>query len=675
MAPEHLRAVLLRTPDGVRQVDHRADIYSLGMVLFEMLAGQSPFDQSASYSPIPVVLEAMALERGRTVPSLRQRRPDIPWSLESIVHMCLAPDPACRYQRAEHLADDLRCFLEDRPLRHAPELSRFDRARKWARRHPRLTWAGSVALVAILLLGTLGAILATTRQELETAQARERQQTFQNRADQALCLVNTETEVGHHLAQGQAACEQALNLYQVLRRDDWQDQADWRGLAEDDRQRLAEYVRELLLALAWARVQNNPGDDGTLRQALELLDRADVLRGLPPSRALWTARASYLAKLGEHDRAQAAQQTAGRLQQEDSRDHYLLATRYARWAASARAGSPGRSQYEAWAIAELDQALQRNPRHYWSLVQRGICYLEVGELALAASDFGTCVGLQPDFAWSHFNRGRALDQGRKKAEAIAAYTAALERDPEFLPAYVNRAMARLELRQVAAALADFDQALARGRDDAFLHAGRGQALELLHRPQEADEAFRKAASRAQGASDVVRTRLGWVYGFAVAHRLPDKARAAFDDILRRHPKHPQALYGVAILLVEQGLSEEALPLFTRAAEADPAFVDARRGRAVLLARKGQLARAKEDINWCLEKDPSEGVTLYAAACVAARAAEKTSDPGALDQALAFLRKAFDHGYGQDRAAADPDLAAIRQLPAFRRLLAGRGTAN
>src|SRR5262249_43323559 len=78
MAPEHLRALAARDPALARQVDQRADVYSLGMVLFEMLAGESPFDQSASYAPLPALIEAMAVERGKTVPSLRQKRPDVP---------------------------------------------------------------------------------------------------------------------------------------------------------------------------------------------------------------------------------------------------------------------------------------------------------------------------------------------------------------------------------------------------------------------------------------------------------------------------------------------------------------------------------------------------------------------------------------------------------------------
>src|SRR5262249_36786589 len=138
MAPEHLRALARREPSLARQVDQRTDIYGLGIVLYELLTGRRPFRQNGGCSPLLSSIEAMARERAQSAPSLRQHRPDAPWSLESITRKCLDPTPANRYQQAEHLAEDLRRYLEDRPLRYAPELSMRERIAKWRRRHPRL---------------------------------------------------------------------------------------------------------------------------------------------------------------------------------------------------------------------------------------------------------------------------------------------------------------------------------------------------------------------------------------------------------------------------------------------------------------------------------------------------------------------------------------------------------
>jgi tetratricopeptide (TPR) repeat protein len=160
----------------------------------------------------------------------------------------------------------------------------------------------------------------------------------------------------------------------------------------------------------------------------------------------------------------------------------------------------------------------------------------------------------------------------------------------------------------------------------------------------------------------------WSYGFAVAVRSPEKARAAFQEVLRAEPSQPQALYGLAQLAAAAGHDDEALAYLDRALAADPESVEARRGRAVILARRGDWERAGRDINRCLERDPSSGETLYAAACVASRAAEALGDPRAADQALRLLRQALDHGVARDRAAGDPDLAGSRRHPEFRKVI-------
>jgi serine/threonine protein kinase/tetratricopeptide (TPR) repeat protein len=667
MSPEHLRALAAKDPALDRQVDERSDIYSLGMVLYEFLTGRDPFNQSTKYSTLPLLIELMAVERTQSIPSLREKRSDVPWGLESIARKCLAAEPADRYQRAEHLAEDLRRFLADQPLHYTPELSQRERLHKWLRRHPRLTSSGSVATAATLLLTAVSASwvgirdhLQQTQNQLQVAQTQERKQAYERGVQRALCLVNTIADWKDHLRLGLSACEETLGLYGVLEREDWQQQPNWQRLEPAEQQRLAEDTRELLLLLAWARARTAPGDAGALRGCLQLLDRAEAITGLRPSRALWEDRAAYLAQLGDAPAADAARDCARQVTPASARDHYLLATSFAR-----------RSRY-AEAVDQLNQALQLNPRHYWSLFQRGICYQELAKMSQAAGDFGTCIGLWPEFALAYFNRGYAFDQGGQKAEAIRDYSAALERDGSLLPAYLNRGMARLELKRYDEALADFQKAAELGRDDAFLHAGRGVALEGLGHHPEADAAFQRAFARSTHESEAVQCRVQWVYGFAVSARLPAQAQAAFEGALRRDPQQPQALYGQAMLLVEQGQREAALAVIHRAIEAAPGFLEARRCRAILLARGGRVEEATQEINWCLEKEPNSGSLLYGAACVAAQWAQKSSDPLtaklAADQALLFLEKAFVYGYGKEKAATDPDLEKIHSLPEFDRLL-------
>ena len=248
-------------------MDQRSDIYSLGMVLFEFLTGEGPFTQKGSYSALPVLIELMAMERTRTVPSARQKRSDVPWSLESILRKCLLPDPAQRYQQASHLALDLRRFLEDQPLRFAPELSRVECVGKWFRRHPRLTSSVTVAVIAAVLLAGVAWSLAGIRRNLEATQGQldsardgERKRAFEEGTRRALCLVNTTADMQDHLRQGSKACRDALALYGVLGGEDWQQRPDWKRLDAEDRLRLGEDARELLLLLAWTEVRQAPGN-------------------------------------------------------------------------------------------------------------------------------------------------------------------------------------------------------------------------------------------------------------------------------------------------------------------------------------------------------------------------------------------------------------------------------
>jgi serine/threonine protein kinase len=89
--------------------DHRADIYALGLTLYELLTPRPAFAADARPKLIEQVVNAAPL-------APRRVRPAIPRDLETIVLKATARDPAMRYQSAADLADDLRRFLEDRPI-------------------------------------------------------------------------------------------------------------------------------------------------------------------------------------------------------------------------------------------------------------------------------------------------------------------------------------------------------------------------------------------------------------------------------------------------------------------------------------------------------------------------------------------------------------------------------
>jgi serine/threonine-protein kinase len=86
------------------QVDHRADIYALGIVAYEMLAGQPPFD-----SDQPAMI--LAAHVTQPPPPLSQFRPDLPPGLEDVIMRCLAKRPAERWESAAALGDALEPFL------------------------------------------------------------------------------------------------------------------------------------------------------------------------------------------------------------------------------------------------------------------------------------------------------------------------------------------------------------------------------------------------------------------------------------------------------------------------------------------------------------------------------------------------------------------------------------
>jgi serine/threonine protein kinase/tetratricopeptide (TPR) repeat protein len=118
-----------------------ADLYSLGAILFDLLAGRPPFLGSHALSVIRQASESPA-------PKLRTLSKIADHDLETICAHCLDRDPAARYRSAHDLAEDLERWLEGRPILARP-VSAPVRVWRWSRRNPKL--AGSV--IACIVLG------------------------------------------------------------------------------------------------------------------------------------------------------------------------------------------------------------------------------------------------------------------------------------------------------------------------------------------------------------------------------------------------------------------------------------------------------------------------------------------------------------------------------------------
>jgi serine/threonine protein kinase/Tfp pilus assembly protein PilF len=501
---------------GPRPVDGRSDVYSLGVVLYEALAGSLP-------------------EPGGGPRPLRRANVRVSVGLSDILARCLADDPGRRYPRMDNLAADLRRHLADLPLAGVRNRSPAERWRKWRRRRPH---GAALAGMLLAVLAAAGAAafgvsehVAERIDEARTALNDGQVQMARGEYDQAVGTLRRgqaavrglplQRDLADELARRLDTAEQgrseatraaaARELHRLadrarflygagppppgeLRRLESSGRAFWEGrgrvvdrLSPVGGGALEPAVRDDLLDLAilWADLQARlapaGGEEGARRRALAVLDEAEALFGPSPV-------------LDEERRLHGAPARPGGRVPRTAWEHYALAR------ALLRGGDADRAAEEAGRAARLE------PQGLWPNFYQGLCAYRRGRYEDAVTAFSVCVGAAPGAAGCFYNRALAFAALGRTEPALADYGEALRLDPSLAAAALNRGLLHYRAGRHAAALADLERARALGADPAAV--ALDLALVRLARGEHAAALgeLRRALSLDPGRPDVRRLR-------------------------------------------------------------------------------------------------------------------------------------------------------------------------
>lgn len=512
MSPEQAR--------GERSVlGPKSDIFSLGVVLYELLTDRRPFEGA---NPNEILLELL---QGDPIP-IRRRRPDLSADLATIVMVCLAREPQRRYASVAALAEDLHRFLDGEPIAARP-VGLVTRLVLKARRRPA---AAALVLAAVLAVVISAVALAVGAVKYTRDLQRERNLAVEARADAE--------ELLEFLLQDLQAGLRPLGRLDLLESVARQSLAYYESRASEELS--AEELRRHGLALFNTSVvlDEQGHEEETLRALARYQEVARRLEELEPGPA------------AEYELARAELAIGDTLGDRGSPERALTLIQ----PALERARQLARSKPEglAWRALLFD-----------CLKQAGWLWTEIGDFERAEAAVEEAVALSRELApdpkesvlWRH-RLGEAFSylglleyQRGQMDEALAAFQQALPISLELTALHPSNAVWLAE-RQL-------------------LHTRIGFTLEDLGRARESLESYRQALELSRRLVDLEPTNANWRRELSVAassvasvmRQLGDLDGAlehlqqSLDisrDLGRRNPENPSAQNDLAWDLLELG---------------------------------------------------------------------------------------------------------------------------